>query len=186
MHLHFGQTGFLGLLLPPQNGLLQGMKFFFHHAVEQRVRPVVQSCIYFCPVFPLQGLHRTRKQQLFFLFQVLTLILDEVVHCKMKVFPQKFLVRENIVDDVSKAAQPPGFNFVLGLHVTEASCCSNVSGLQFPEDHLFLRVMAIFGVVLKILDDRLQDLIIRSLAAIEYLKFVLQNEKQFSRYFDAP
>jgi hypothetical protein len=39
--------------------------------------------------------------------------------------------------------------------------------------------MAAFGTVLEILDDRLQDFIVWPPAAIEYLKLVLQNEKQF-------
>jgi hypothetical protein len=52
----------------------------FNHAVEQRILPVIQPCIYFRPVFRSQGLHSSGKQQPLLLFQVLTLMLDEVVH----------------------------------------------------------------------------------------------------------
>jgi len=40
-------------------------------------------------------------------------------------------------------------------------------------------MMAALGVVLEILDDRLQDFIIGSLASIENFQFLLQNKEQF-------
>jgi hypothetical protein len=39
-------------------------------------------------------------------------------------------------------------------------------------------MMAAFGVVLEILDDRLEDFVVRPPAAVEDLKLVLQHEKQ--------
>src|ERR1700676_1095744 len=100
----------------------------------------------------------------------------------MKALPQEFLVRQDGVDRPCKAAQTFGFNPMVGFHVAEAFRSSGISRFQLLKNHLFLGVMAAFGVVLEVLNDRLQNLIVRSPAAIEYLKLVLQNEKQF---FDA-
>src|ERR1700687_778940 len=97
----------------------------------------------------------------------------------MEALPQEFLVRQDVVDGPCKAAQTFGFNAMIGFHVAEAFRSSGIPHFQLFENHFFLGVMAAFGVVLEILDDRLQNFIVWSLAAIEYLKLVLQNEKQF-------
>jgi hypothetical protein len=39
-------------------------------------------------------------------------------------------------------------------------------------------MVATFGVILEILDDGLQDFIVRPPTAVEYLELVLQNQKQ--------
>ena len=96
--LNFHCTGFLGLPLPPQNSILEVMKSRFNHGVEQRIVLVVQPCIYFCPVFRLQGFHGGRKQQPFLLFQVLALMRDEVAHGQMETLTQEFLVCQDGVD----------------------------------------------------------------------------------------
>jgi hypothetical protein len=61
---------------------------------------------------------------------------------------------------------------MVGFHVAEAFRSGGIPRFQLLENHLFLGVMAAFGVVL--LNDRLQIFIVRSPAAIEYLKLVLQ------------
>src|ERR1700730_4762989 len=97
----------------------------------------------------------------------------------MEALPQEFLVRQDVVDGPCKAAQTFGFNLMVGFHVAEALRNSGIPRFQLLENHLFLWVMAAFRVVLEIPDDRLQNFIVRSPAAIEYLELVLQNEKQF-------
>src|ERR1700694_819793 len=97
----------------------------------------------------------------------------------MEALPQEFLVRQDVVDGPCKAPQTFGFNPMVGFHVAEAFRSSGIPRFQLLENHIFLGVMAAFGVVLEVLDDRLQNFIVRSPAAIEYLKLVLQNEKQF-------
>src|SRR5664279_1312127 len=179
LNLSHCSTGFLSLLLPPQNRLLQVMKFLFDHTVEQRILPVVQPCVYFRPVFRPQGLYGSRKQQPFLLFQMVALMVDEVVHGHVEVLPQEFLVRQDGIDGPRTAAQTFGFNLMIAFHVAEALCSSRIARFHLLENHLFLGVMAACGVVLEILDDRLQNFIVCPLAAIEYLEFVLQNEKQF-------
>jgi hypothetical protein len=64
-----GGTGFLGLLLPSQDGLLQIVKPRFDHAVEQRVLPVTQPRVDLRPVLRPQGFCGGGEQQLLFLLR---------------------------------------------------------------------------------------------------------------------
>jgi hypothetical protein len=158
---------------------MQVMKSLFNHAVEQRILPIVQSCVYLRPVIGSQGLDRSRKQQPLLLLEVLALMLDEVVYGEVEALAQEFLVRQDVIDGARKAAQPSGLHAVLSLDVAEALCRGGIAQFQLFEDPLFFGVMAAFGIVLELLDDRLQDFVVRPPATIEYLKLVLQNEKQF-------
>src|SRR6266851_7843545 len=97
----------------------------------------------------------------------------------MEALPQEFLVRQDVVDGPCKAAQTFSFNPMIGFHVAEALRSSEIPRLQLLEDHLFLGMMTAFRIVLEILDDRLQNLIVRPPAAIEYIELVFQDEKQF-------
>src|SRR5271169_2897659 len=98
---------------------------------------------------------------------MLALMLDEVVYGEVEALAQEFLVRQDVIDGARKVAQPSGLQAVLGLDVAEALCSNRITQFQLFEDPVFFGVMAAFGIVLEILDDRSQDFVVWPPAAIE-------------------
>ena len=67
---------------------------------------------------------------------------------------------------------------MLGFEIADRRRCGRVAHFELLEDHTLLRVMAGIRVVLKVVDGREDDLVIRSFAAIERNQFPFQNPKQ--------
>ncbi len=67
---------------------------------------------------------------------------------------------------------------MLGFHVADILGCRRIAHFQLLEEQVLFRMMAALGVVLEILDDCLQNFVIRPLAAIKNLQFLLQHTKQ--------
>src|SRR5450759_5674962 len=105
-------------------------------------------------------------------------MLDEVVHDIMESLPQELAARQNFLDGLNQPAQAFGFNLMFGFDVADAVGGGLIAHLQLFENHILFRMMAALGIVLKILDNSLQYLVIRLLAAIEDFQFMLQNKEQ--------
>ena len=68
---------------------------------------------------------------------------------------------------------------MLGFKVADPCHRGGLTRLQLLEDHVLLGLVAGIRIVLKILDDRLHDVIIRPLGAIKDRQLAIQNQQQF-------
>ena len=95
------------------------------------------------------------------------LLLDEVVHNVVERPTWDLTMGQDAPDHVGYPTQTFAFNVMLSFEVADAFGRDRVARLQFLKDHVLFRMIATIGVVLKIADDRLYNLIIGSLVAIE-------------------
>ena len=80
---------------------------------------------------------------------------------------------------------------MFGFDIADRARHRRAALLQDLEHHVLFGVVALVGEILEVLDDRLEDLVIRPLAAIEHLELLLENIDQlrdvamlFLQHFD--
>ncbi|GAB9157838.1 hypothetical protein BDS110ZK4_10910 [Bradyrhizobium diazoefficiens] len=106
-------------------------------------------------------------------------MLDEIANDGIHVLPKQFAVGKNVVDRMSDAAQEFGPFLVFAGEITDLRSRSRIANLQLGEDQVFLRVVVNLRVKLEVADNRANNLIVGAVAAVENLKFPLEDGEQF-------
>jgi len=85
---------------------------------------------------------------------------------------------QDTLDRLSDVAQPSCALSMFGFEIADSRCRNRVARLQLRDDNVLLWMMARIRIVLEIVDDREDDLVIRSIAAIEHTQLPFQHTKQ--------
>src|SRR6516164_546722 len=67
---------------------------------------------------------------------------------------------------------------MLGFEIADGRRRDRITRLELFDDHILLRVMAGIRIVLEVVDDRADDLVIRTIAAIEYAQLRFKHAQQ--------
>jgi hypothetical protein len=88
-------------------------------------------------------------------------------------------IHENPVDCVRDLTQAIGSLLVLTRQIADPSGGGGIASSKLGKDLVFLRMMVHLGVDFEIADDRANDLVVGTPAAIEDLQLALKGGKQF-------
>lgn len=94
---------------------------------------------------------------------------------------QQILVAQNGLNRLGDAAQTPCSFLMLGFESADHRRCGRVAHFEPLENHVLLRVMVGIRVVLKVVDGREDDLVIRSFAAIDIVEVLRQEHRNIEK-----
>jgi hypothetical protein len=72
---------------------------------------------------------------------------------------------------------------MLGFKIANVRRCNRITGLELPEDHVLLWMVARIRIVFEVVNDPENHLIVWAIAAIKHAEFLFEYSKQF---FDVP
>jgi hypothetical protein len=105
----------------------QRVEPLFGDVTEERIMVTGYGRSDFRPIVRLEGLSRRRKKIPIFHPHVAPLVRDEIANNGVDCFPEKFPIREHVLDGVSDAAQAFSPFVVFVSQITDLRSCNRIA-----------------------------------------------------------
>src|SRR6516164_6824734 len=150
----------------------------FDAFAEQRILLIIQPRRDLCPIVSLQSPDCGWKKITLFHGNMAPFVLDEVASDIVDGLSQKISIGKYALDRLSDTVQTFGADPVVGCDISDSGGCNRITDFQLLEDHVLRGMMVEIGIDHEIGNNRLDDLVVRTVSASKDAQLPLENEEQ--------